>query len=189
MTQWTPEQYMKAQLAGLDAIVGLTNKAFEGFEKLTELNLRTMKTTLAQTREGVVKAMSVQNPQELLELQVQIFQPIADNALEYRHQLQEILATTRAEFAKVAEVQYSTSKGQLQAFIESAVNNAPSGSTPSPLAAWQEAIKATTTLYESMQSTAKQAVEVAESSFNTATETASKGVQRRAAQAFPVAAK
>lgn len=189
MTQWTPEQYMKAQLVGLDAMVGLTNKAFEGFEKLMELNLQAMKTTLAQTREGAMKAMSVQNPQEFVELQFQLFQPIADNASEYRRRLQEILATTRTEFAKVAEVQYSTSKGQLQAFLESAVNNPPSGSTSSPLAAWQEAIKATTTLYESMQSTARQAVEVAESSFNTATEAASKGVQRRAAQAFPVTAK
>ncbi|CAG9187459.1 phasin family protein [Cupriavidus pinatubonensis] len=178
MNQWTPEQYVKAQLAGLDAMVGLTNKAFEGFEKLMELNLKTMKTTLVQTGEGVMKAASVQNPQQLLELQVQVFQPLADNALEYRNQLQEILATTRSEFAKVAEVQYSTSKGQLQAIIESAVNNVPSGSTSSPLAAWQETIKATTTLYESMQSTARQAVEAA-----------SKGVQCRAAQASPVAAK
>jgi phasin family protein len=180
---------MKAQLAGLDAMVGLTNKAFEGFEKMMELNLQTMKTTLEQTREGVVNAMSAQNPQQLLELQVRIFQPLADNALEYRHQLQAILATTRAEFAKVAEVQYSTGKGQLQAFIESAANNTPSGSTPSPLAAWQETIKATTTLYESMQSTARQAVEAAESSFNTAAEAAAKGVQRRARRTFPVAAK
>jgi hypothetical protein len=72
--------------------------------------------------------------------------------------------------------------------MESAVSNAPTGSTV-PLAAWQEAVKATTTFYESMQTTAKQAVQVAESSFNTAAEAASKSMPRRAAKASQVAAK
>ncbi|MCY1272150.1 phasin family protein [compost metagenome] len=188
MTQWTAEQCTKAQLAGLEALVGLTNKAVEGFERVTELNLQTMKTTLALTREGVKKALSVQNPQELVELQVELFQPAADSVLEYRRQLQDILAATRAEFEKVVEVQYTTSKGQLQGLIDSAVSNAPSGST-APLAAWQEAVKATTTLYESMQSTAKQAVEVAESSFNTVAAAASNGARHHAAKASAAAAK
>lgn len=188
MTQWTVEQCTKAQLAGLEALVGLTNKAVEGFERVAELNLQTMKTTLALTRDGVMKALSVQNPQELVDLQVELFQPAADNVLKYRRQLQDILATTRAEFEKVVEVQYTTSKGQLQGLIDSAVNNAPSGST-APLAAWHEAVKATTTLYESIQSTAKQAVEVAENSFNMAAAAASNGARHRAAKASAAAAK
>lgn len=188
MTQWTAEQCKKAQLAGLEALVGLTNKAVEGFEKVMELNLQTMKTTMAQTREGVMKALSVQNPQELVGLQIELFRPAADNVLAYRRQLQDILAATRAQFENVVEVQYTTSKGQLQGLLDSAVSNAPSGST-APLAAWQEAVKATTTLYESMQMTAKQAVEVAENSFNTAAAVASKAARHRAAQASPSAAK
>ncbi|WP_432258081.1 TIGR01841 family phasin PhaP2 [Cupriavidus sp. TMH.W2] len=188
MTQWTAEQCTKAQLAGLDALVGLTNKAVESFERLMQLNLKTMKATLAQTREGAIKAVSVQNPQEFFELQIELFQPAADNVLEYQRQVQDILAATRAEFEKVVEVQYTTSKGQLQGLIDSALSNAPSGST-APLAAWQEAVKATTMLYESMQSTAKQAVEVAENSFNTAAAAASKGARHRAAQASTAPAK
>ena len=106
----------------------------------------------------------VQGPQELVELPIHLLQPVFDSALMYRRQLQDIIAATQAEFAKVAEVQYATSRGQLQDFIDSAVHKSPSGST-SPFGAWQEAIKATTTLYESMQSTAKQAAEVVESNF------------------------
>jgi len=189
MTQWTAEQCAKVQLAGFEAMVGLTNKALEGFERVMELNLQTMKSTLAQTREGVKKAMSAQSPQEFFELQMELFQPSADNVLEYRRQLTEILAAARVEFEKVAEAQYTTSMGQLQGLIEGAVNNAPSGST-TPLAAWQEAIKASTTLYESMHSTAKQAVEIAENSFNTVAVAASKGVRNRApVQTSPAAAK
>ncbi|MGY2492792.1 TIGR01841 family phasin PhaP2 [Cupriavidus sp. CP313] len=188
MTQWTAEQCTKAQMAGLETMAGLTNKVLEGFEKIMELNLQTMKMTLAQTREGLMKSLSVQNPQELVELQVELFQPAAESVLGYRRQLQSILAASRAEFEKVVEVQYTTGKGQLQGLIESAVSNAPSGSM-APLAAWQEAVSATTALYESMQSTATQAVEVAENSFNTAAQAASKGMRRRAAQASQAATK
>lgn len=188
MTQWTAEQCTKAQMAGLEPMAGLTNKVLEGFEKVTELNLQTMRMTLAQTREGVIKSLSVQNPQELVELQVELFQPAAESALGYRRQLQSILAASRAEFEKVVEVQYTTSKGQLQGLIESAVSSAPSGSM-APLAAWQEALSVTAALFESMQSTAKQAVEVAENSFDTAAEAASEGMRRRAAQASKGAAK
>ncbi|TPQ37083.1 phasin family protein [Cupriavidus pinatubonensis] len=188
MTQWTAEQCTKVQLAGLDALVGLTNKAMQSVGKLMELNLQTMNANLARTQEAVAKAMSAQNPQEFAALQIELFQPAADNILEYWRQLQDIHAATRTEFEKVFEVQYTTSKEQMQSLIESAVSNAPSGST-APLAAWQEAVKATTTLYESMQSTAKQAVEVAENSFHTAAEAASKGVRRRAAQTSSATAK
>jgi phasin family protein len=183
---WTVEQCKNLQSASLEAMLGLANRAFEGFGKVMELNLQTTKTSLGLSREGVLKALSAQSPQELIEVQLQLLQPVTDNALAYRRQLQDILAATRAEFAKVAEVQYATNRGQLQDFFDGAVNNAPSGPT-SPLGAWQEAIRATTMLYESMQTTAKQAVEVAESSFNTAAEAASKGVRRREAQASPAA--
>ncbi|WP_432260976.1 phasin family protein [Cupriavidus sp. TMH.W2] len=188
MTQWSPEQFIKLQMAGIETLTGLTGKAFEGFEKLLELNLRTMKTALAETREGAKKALSVKDPQELVELQIELFQPAADNVLAYRRQLYDIFAATRAEFETVAEVQYAAGKQGLHDFLGSVVNRTPAGPA-APLAAWQEAVSATTTLYESMQTTARQAMQVAESSFNTAAQAASKGLQRRAAQASKAAAK
>jgi phasin family protein len=189
MTQWSPEQFSKVQMAGIETLVGLTGKAFEGLEKLLELNLQTMKMTLAETREGARKALSVKDPKEFVELQIELFQPAADNVLAYRRQLYDIFAATRAEFDKVAEVQYAAGKQGLQDFFDSLANKAPAGPA-APLAAWQEAIKVSTTFYESMQTTAKQAMQVAESSFNTAAGAASHGVPRRAvAQASQAAAK
>ncbi|AQV93978.1 phasin [Cupriavidus necator] len=188
MTQWSPEQFIKVQMAGIETLTGLTGKAFEGFEKLLELNLQTMRTALSETREGARKALAVKDPKDFVELQIELFQPAADSALAYRRQLHDILAAMRAEFEKVVEVQYAVGKRELQGFIDSAVSNAPTGSAP-PLAAWQETVKATTAFFESMQTTAKQAAQVAESSFNTAAETASKGMRRRAAQTVQAAAK
>ncbi|ODV43559.1 phasin [Cupriavidus sp. UYMMa02A] len=188
MTQWSPEQFSKVQMAGIETLAGLTGKAFEGFVQLLELNIRNMKTTLAAAHEVTKKALSVKDPQEFVELQMEAFQPAAERAVAYRRQLSEILYATQAEFNKVFEVQYAEGKRGLEGFLESVANKAPAGSA-APLAAWQEAINATTALYESMQTTAKQTMQVAESSFNTAAEAASKGIRQRAAQPTRAAAK
>ncbi len=183
MTQWTVEQCTKIQMVGLEAMVGLTGRFFEGFEKVMELNFQTAQATLAQAQDGVGKAVSAQSPQEFIDLQMESVRLAIDNASRYWRQRSDSLATTRGEFERVAEVQYKVGKDQLQGLIEGVMNGAASDST-SPLAVWQEAVKATTTLYESMQLTAKQALEVAENSINTATEAASNGARRRASQVF-----
>jgi len=175
-------------MAGIQTLAGLTGKAFEGFERLLELNLQTMKTALAETQEGTRKALSANDPREFVESQIELFQPAADRALSYRRQLLEIVAATRAEYEKVAEVQYMEGKQRLQDFLESVVNKTQAGPAV-PLAAWQEAVNATTTFYESLQTTAKQAVQVAESSFNTAAEAVSQGARRRATAASQAAGK
>ncbi|AXW61208.1 phasin [Ralstonia solanacearum] len=188
MTQWTAAQCTKAQLAGLEAMAGLTNAALEDFERVVTLNLQTMMTTLAQTQEGVMKALSAQSPQELVNLQIEQAQPAADNVLRYRGQLHAILATTRVEFEKVIEGQYATGNAYLHGLIEGVVSNAPASSA-APLAAWHEVISMATAFCESMQSTAKQAAQVAESSFNTAAEATAKDMRRRTAQALPATAR
>jgi len=176
-------------MAGIETLAGLTGKAFESFEKLLELNLQTMKTALAEAQEGARKALSVKDPKEIVELQIELFQPTIANALAYRRQLYELFAASRAEFEKVAEAQYTAGKQGLHEVLGSVVNKTPADPVVAPLAAWQEAVNATTTFYESIQTTAKQAMEVAESSFKTAAEAASQGVRRRTARASHVAAK
>jgi hypothetical protein len=48
---FTPEQVTAAQKANLETLFGLTNKAFEGVEKLVELNLQVAKAALAEAAE------------------------------------------------------------------------------------------------------------------------------------------
>ena len=43
MSFLTPEQFAAANKANLETLFGLTNKAFEGVEKLVELNLQVAK--------------------------------------------------------------------------------------------------------------------------------------------------
>ncbi|WP_337877665.1 phasin family protein, partial [Caldimonas sp.] len=65
----TAEQLVAAHKANVETLFGLTQKAFEGVEKLVELNLQVAKASLAEAAEHAQAALSVKDAQELLALQ------------------------------------------------------------------------------------------------------------------------
>ena len=76
----TPEQLVASQKANMETLYGLTAKAFEGMEKLVELNLQATKAALAESANHTQAVLSVKDAQELLALQAGMFQPLAEKA-------------------------------------------------------------------------------------------------------------
>ena len=105
MTPFTAEQMMAAHKANVETLFGLTNKAFEGVEKLVELNLQVAKTSLGEAADTTKAALSVKDAQELLALQAGLLQPSAEKAAAYSRHVYDIVAGTNAEVTKVAEEQ------------------------------------------------------------------------------------
>lgn len=68
----TPEQIVAAQKANLESLFGLTTKAFEGVEKLVELNVNAAKAALTETTENAQAAFGVKDAQQLLALQASL---------------------------------------------------------------------------------------------------------------------
>jgi phasin family protein len=99
----TAEQVLTAQKANAEILFGLTAKAFEGVEKLVELNLQVAKTALTEAAETAQAALSVRDAQELLALQAGLLQPAAEKAAAYGRHVYDIAAQTNAEVTKVAE--------------------------------------------------------------------------------------
>lgn len=184
----TPEQVAAAQKANLETLFGLTTKAFEGVEKLVELNLQVVKTTLAENVENAKKALSARDAQELLALQAAAVQPVAEKTLAYTRHLYEIASETQSEFAKVAEAQLAEGSKNVQALVENFAKNAPAGSE-STVAIVKSAISAANNAYESVQKATKQAVEIAETNFQAAASAATKAAQQASATARTATAK
>ena len=178
----TPEQVAAAQKANLETLFGLTTKAFEGVEKLVELNLQVVKSTLAESQENAQRALSVKDAQELLALQAAAVQPVAEKTLAYTRHLYEIASETQSEFAKVAEAQLAEGSKNVQALVENFAKNAPAGSE-STVAIVKSAISAANNAYESVQKATKQAVEIAETNFQAAASAATKAAQQASATA------
>jgi len=173
---FTAEQLVAAHKANLDTLFGLTQKTFEGVEKLVELNLQVAKTTLTEAGETVQAAASVKDAQELLALQASLLQPAAEKAAAYSRHLYDILAGTNAEVAKVAELTLADTQKKTLALVDNAVKNAPAGSE-SAVALVKSAVAAANNAFESVQKAAKQATEVAEANFTAMTNTAVKATQ------------
>ena len=66
MSFLTAEQVIAANKANVETLFGLTNKAFEGVEKLIDLNLQVAKAALSEAADATKAALSVKDAQELL---------------------------------------------------------------------------------------------------------------------------
>jgi phasin family protein len=188
MSLLSPEQIAATQKANLDTSLGLANTALEGFQKLVELNVQAVKSMLFESQDAVRGALSVKDPQELSALQARLMQPTAEKVQSYSRQVLAIVAATQAGFAKVAEMQYEAHNHRVQTLVDNAAQSAPVGSEAA-IAALKSTITATNTLYETVQRTARHAVEVTESNFNAAAAAASKATQQVVEQASRAARK
>lgn len=162
----TVEQVMASQKANVETLLGLTAKAFEGVEKIVELNLSASKAALAESGDAAKAMLSVKDAQELLALQSGLLQPLAEKTAAYSRHLYEIATGASSEFTKAFEGQAAEAQQQFAGLVEAAAKNAPAGSETA-VAMMKSSVAAATNALESVQKAVKQATEVAESNFNT----------------------
>ena len=160
----TAEQLLAAQKANIETLFGLTQTAFEGVEKLVELNVQATKAALAESANNAQAMMSVKDAQELLTLQASLMQPLAEKAAAYSRQLYEIASGTGTEFAKVAEDQAAEAQQKFMSVVDNVAKNAPAGSEAA-VAVMKNAVSAATNAMESVQKAVKQASDIAETNF------------------------
>ena len=164
----TAEQIVAAQKSNLETLFGLTQKAFEGVEKLVELNIQATKAAMAEAANNTQAMMSVKYAQELLTLQASLMQPLAEKTVAYSRHLYDIASGTGAEFGKAAEAQAADAQKKFMAVVDNAAKNAPAGSETA-VAVMKSAVSAANNAMESVQKAVKQASEMAEANFNAVT--------------------
>ncbi len=167
----TPEQVMASHKANIETLFGLTSKAFEGVEKIVELNLTASKAALAEASSHTQSVLSAKDAQELLALQSGLFQPLAEKTAAYSRHLYDIATGTGAEFSKAFEGQATDAQKKFMGLVDSAAKNAPAGSEAA-VAVMKSTVAAANNALESVQKAVKQATEVAEANFNAVAATA-----------------
>jgi phasin family protein len=178
MNMLTPEQMLAAQKANVETLFGLTQKAFEGMEKLVELNLQLARAAMTDAADGTRAVMSVKDAQELLALQQKMLQPTAEKAAAYGRQAYDIASAAGAEVAKVAEAQMADLQKAMMSMMESATQNAPAGSE-SAVAMVKSAMTAAQNAFEGVQKASKHAASVAQANLQSMADTAVKTAQQQ----------
>ena len=176
----TAEQLIAAHKTNIETLFGLTGKAFEGVEKLVELNLQVAKTALGEAAANTQAALSVKDAQELLTLQASLLQPAAEKAAAYGRHLYDIAASTNADIGKVAEAQAAEAQQKFMTVVDTAVKNAPAG-TENVVALFKSAVAAANNAFEGVQKAVKQATETAEANFQAMSATATKATKAKRA--------
>jgi phasin family protein len=179
MNMMTVEQVVASNKANLETLFGLTNKAFEGVEKIVELNLTASKAALAEANAHAQSLLSVKDAQELLALQSGLLQPLAEKTAAYSRHLYDIATSTSAEFTKNFEGQAADAQKKFMGLVDSAAKNAPAGSE-SAVAIMKSSVAAANNALESVQKAVKQATEMAEANFNAVAATASSATKQAA---------
>ena len=167
----TAEQIMAAHKANIDTLFGLTQKAFEGVEKLVELNVQATKAALSETANHTQAVLSVKDAQELLALQTGMVQPLAEKTAAYSRHLYDIAQAAGADISKTFEGQTADAQKKFAGLVDSASQNAPAGSEAA-VAMMKNAVAAANTAFESVQKAVKQAGDMAEANFKTASASA-----------------
>lgn len=167
----TAEQIMASHKATVETLFGLTSKAFEGVEKLVELNVQASKAALAETANHSQTLLGAKDAQELLALQASLMQPLAEKTAAYSRHLYDIATGTGAEVGKAFEGQAAEAQAKFMGLVDSAAKNAPAGSE-SAVAVMKGAVAAATNAFESVQKAVKQASEMAEANLTAVTNTA-----------------
>jgi phasin family protein len=161
----TVEQVMASQKASVETLMGLTTKAFEGVEKIVELNLSASKAAMAESAQHAKAMLSVKDAQELMALQSGLLQPLAEKTAAYSRHLYDITTGSTAEMTKAFEGQAAETQKKLMSLVEEATKNAPAGSE-TVVSMMKNAVAAASGALESVQKAVKQATEAAESNFN-----------------------
>ena len=177
----TTEQFIASQKATVETLFGLTHKAFEGVEKLVELNLQASKAALADTAHQTQAFMGVKDAQELMAMQAGLMQPLAEKTAAYSRHLYDIASGTTSEFNKAVKSQTADAQAKFMSLVDGAAKNAPAGSETA-MAVMKSTVAAANNAFESVQKAVKQATDMAEANFNSLTKTAATAVKSTAAK-------
>ena len=166
------DQFSAATKANFESqlalITLLTGKAFESVEKLVELNLTAVKSSMEESTTNAKLLLSAKDPQEFVTLSAAQAKPSAEKAMAYGRHVAGIASTAQAEFTRAAEAQIAETTRKVNALVEDVSKNAPAGSE-NVVAMMKSAISNANAGFEQLSKTTKQAVQTMEANVTTAT--------------------
>ncbi|MES2296939.1 MAG: TIGR01841 family phasin [Pseudomonadota bacterium] len=181
-----PEQFSNATKANFESqfaiLNALTATAFEGMEKLVELNMTAVKASLEESSSATRQLLSAKDAQEFFAVSAAQAQPSAEKAMSYGRQLASIAAGTQAEFSKAAESQIAETNRKVISLVDEVTKNAPAGSE-NVVAIIKATIGNANAGYEQLSKTTKQAVEALETNLNAAVNQFTQVAQKAAPRA------
>ena len=166
------DQFSAATKANFEAqlalITSLTGKAFESVEKIIELNLAAVKSSMEESSVNAKQLLSAKDPQEFMALTASQAKPSAEKVLAYSRHVAGIASNAQAEFTRAAEEQIAETSRKVSALVDDVSKNAPAGSE-NVISMMKSVISNANAGFEQLSKTTKQAVQTMEANVSSAT--------------------
>jgi phasin family protein len=180
------DPFSTAALTNLQAQIvrmnGLAAAGLAGMEKLIELNLTVMRTSMQESSVIAQQLMKAQAPQEFVSLLSQLARPTTEKAVAYSRHLATIASGTQAEFARSTEEQLAEASATITKLVDDASRTAPPG-TENLMAIVKSGIGTASASYEQMNKSARQMRDAMEANLNVAAGQVVSNVERAATKA------
>jgi phasin family protein len=169
----TQDQINAANQANMETLTQMTQKAFDGVEKLMELNIQVAKTVMHENVEHLKEASQAKDAKELLSLQANFVQPFAEKTISYSKHLFNIASETQKALNDVSSHDFQSHTKKLHDLICDMGSYAP-GSSDAMVNMIKQAVANANTVFESSQKAVKQAIDMTSHQTKSATDSALK---------------
>ncbi len=168
----TPEKVSEAQKQNIEAMIKLSQKAFEGVEKMVDLQLNAARASLQESAEKFQALLSVKDAQELVSVNQEMATPSAEKALAYSRTVYDIASQTSSEVQRLIDAQIADANKKLVDALDELAKTAPAGSE-GVVSMMKTSLAAANSAFETANKAARQVVEMAEKNMRAASEMAS----------------
>ena len=175
-----PEQIAAVNKVGVDVALRAAGIAFEGAERLIELNLKAAKAAFADSAKVAKSITSVKDVKELLAVNPAAIQPVVEKNTAYLRGVWEIASDAQAELAKLLEERVTHFNKTVVANLDKVAKSGPAGSDVA-VAAVKSAIAAANSAYDSAVKAAKQVADLTEANVAAASQVVSMPKKKAAA--------
>jgi phasin family protein len=159
------QQYAAANKAFLESqiatVSNLASIALQGTEKIIALNLALAKSAPEANSAAAKELLAAKDPQALVAQATTQAKLNAEKVTAYSRNLTEIVSTTKADLAKLADAQLAEAQSRVSTFLDGVAQSAPTGSE-NLMAMLKSSVANSYAGYEQVNNAAKQAVEAAE---------------------------
>lgn len=167
----TPEKVSEAQKQNIEAMIKLSQKAFEGVEKMVDLQLNAARASLQESSEKFQALLSVKDAQELVNVNKDMATPSAEKALAYSRTVYDIASQTSSEVQRLIDAQIADANKRLVDALDELAKTAPAGSE-GVVSMMKTSLAAANSAFETANKAARQVVEMAEKNMRAASEMA-----------------
>ena len=167
------DQLIAASKANVEAMIGLSQKAFEGAEKIVELNMSVARESMAEAAELARAAAAARDVQTLMQLQSEMLQPTAEKAAAYARSVYDVTTGLNSEVAELIEEQAADIQAKMKALVEATAKNAPAGSE-NAVSLFKSTFAAANDAFEQANKAAKEAASAVDSNVRQFTKTVNK---------------